>query len=54
MVDPKTAEGPRALAFGPAVKVTEKDGKPIGNKGHNGHPFDGQYCQTSNYIRGIC
>lgn len=28
------------VVFGLSERVPEKDGKIIGNKGHNGHPYD--------------
>lgn len=31
---------PVQLAFGLQERITERDGKPIGNKGENGHPYD--------------
>ncbi|KAK4684015.1 hypothetical protein P7C73_g6191, partial [Tremellales sp. Uapishka_1] len=38
VIQPETDPG--KISFGLHEKVTEKDGKPIGNRGHNGHPYD--------------
>jgi hypothetical protein len=39
---------PGALTFGSYERVYEKDGQVIGNRGENGHPYDGT-CQQSHY-----
>jgi hypothetical protein len=33
---------PFTIGFGYYERVHEKDGKVIGNKGQNGHPYDGE------------
>lgn len=40
---------PIALAFGATERVFEKDGKVIGVKGENGHPYTGK-SRWSSYI----
>ena len=35
------------VVFGLSERVPEKDGKIIGNKGHNGHPYDSMSSFTS-------
>lgn len=32
----------RLVSFGSSERVFERDGKQIGNKGHGGHPYDGE------------
>jgi beta-glucosidase len=37
---------PFRIGFGHYEMVYEKDGKPIGVKGHNGHPYNGEWWKT--------
>lgn len=39
---PKNGSETHALTFGDCERVSEKDGKAIGNRGYNGHPYDGE------------
>jgi hypothetical protein len=34
-------DNPRLVSFGSVERIFERDGKPIGNKGEAGHPYDG-------------
>lgn len=40
---------PLEYAFGLYDRILEKDGKVIGNKGQNGHPYDGTFLHHPHY-----
>lgn len=40
-------DNPRLVSFGSVERVFERDGKPIGNKGEAGHPYDGEVSDLS-------
>jgi hypothetical protein len=42
-------DNPRLVSFGSVERVFERDGKPIGNKGEAGHPYDGEVSDLSKH-----